>query len=90
MNLNKNKASLKQCKKMVTELNKNASKNNIPVKLDIQKSLIQDNENWSIIPKNEIKYKLLVFNLNTNINKTHGVYTLTELHDHLFTHFEKI
>ena len=79
--LNKNKVSLSQCKKMIKELNKNANLNNMPIKLDIQKSLIQDNE--------VIKYKLLVFNLNKGTNKTEGAYNLKELHNHLFKHFIK-
>jgi len=85
--LNKNKVSFSQCNKMIKELNKNANINNIPIKLVIQKSLVQDNQNWSIIPKNTIKYKLVVFNLNTGKNKTEGTYTLPELQTHLFKHF---
>ena len=42
MKLNKNKPTFSQCKKMVKELNKHANKINIPIKFDIQKSLIQD------------------------------------------------
>jgi len=82
MELNKNRVSLNQCKNMVKELNKNAGKNNIPIKFVIQKSLIQDDDNL-------IKYKLLVFNLNKGTNKTKGSYTLKELHNHLFKGFKK-
>ena len=68
--LNKNKVSLSQCKKMIKELNKNANLNNMPIKLDIQKSLIQDNE--------VIKYMLLVFYLNKGTYITEGAYKLKE------------
>ena len=59
--INKNKISFNQCKKMIKALNDNAKINSIPIKLDIQKRLIQDTE--------DTKYALLVFNLNTNENK---------------------
>ena len=81
MKLNKNKPTFSQCKKMVKELNKHANKINIPIKFDIQKSLIQDDL--------LTKYKLLVFNLNDNTNKTKGNYTLNQLHNYLFEAFLK-
>ena len=80
--INENKISFNQCKKMIKALNSNAMINNIPIKLDIQKRLIQDSE--------DIKYALLVFNLNTNENKIHAEFNLNELHEHLLKGFTKI
>ena len=80
--INENKISFNQCKKMIKALNSNAMINNIPIKLDIQKRLIQDSE--------DIKYALLVFNLNTNENKIHAEFNLNELHTHLLNGFTKI
>lgn len=79
--LNKNKVSLNQCKKMVKAINTNASLNNIPLKFSIHKNLIQDTNN--------IKYSLLIFNLNTN-DKKQEIYNLNELHNHLLKAFIKI
>ena len=79
--LNKNKVSLNQCKKMVKAINTNESLNNIPLKFSINKNLIQDNNN--------IKYSLLIFNLNTN-DKKQEIYNLNELHNHLLKAFIKI
>ena len=79
--LNKNKVSLNQCKKMVKAINTNESLNNIPLKFSIHKNLIQDTNN--------IKYSLLIFNLNTN-DKKQEIYNLNELHNHLLKAFIKI
>lgn len=79
--LNKNKISLNQCKKMIKAINKDASLNNMPIKFEVHKNLIQDS--------NEIKYSLLIFNLNTN-DKKQEVYNLNELHNHLLKAFTKV
>ena len=77
--LNKNKPSFAQCNRMIIEINKSFSFNDIPIKLAVHKSIIE-----------ESKYKLLVFNLkegSDKLPKLKGTYTLTELHNHLFKHF---
>ena len=66
---------------MVKAINTNASLNNIPLKFSIHKNLIQDTNN--------IKYSLLIFNLNTN-DKKQEIYNLNELHNHLLKAFIKI
>ena len=81
--LNKNKLSFSQCNRMIKEINKSFSINDIPIKLQIHKSLIQNIKEKTI-------YKLLVFNLNTRENKTQGSYTLPELQNYLFKHFKTI